>query len=305
MRIAGVFVGHIDDRGFNARARAGFATLEARHRVTVEGDLPFDPAQVAQAAGRLALGNDLVVLVGGQGDMAAPIAAAAAPQTGFAVIQGSVTGPNLGSVVVLQEQSAFLAGVAAAHLTRSGIVGHLSGHRVKPGLAGRAAFAAGVAHADRGVRLLTGFCGSQDDSALAERWTLAEIDAGADVLFTMLNASRPGAIAAARARGARLIGNVGDWTATEPDVFVGSALARIDFAVIAAVEAFEARTLAGRIARIGLENPLAVGLALGASVPDAVRAAVASAAEALRAGRITTPESYEGPEFSVRDLRAP
>lgn len=57
-------------------------------------------------------------------------------------------------------------------MTRSGTVGHLSGHRVRPGLKGRAAFVAGVRHTDPEIRVLTGFCGTQDDNAVAGAFPL-------------------------------------------------------------------------------------------------------------------------------------
>ena len=50
--------------------------------------------------------------------------------------QGLVQGSNLSSYDVLQEESAYLAGVLAALTTRTGVVGHMSGIRVPPGLKG-------------------------------------------------------------------------------------------------------------------------------------------------------------------------
>lgn len=299
MRVAGLFVGKVEDGGFNAAARQGFAALEAEHSIEILSDLSFDKDVLIEAGTRAAASADLVIFIGGQGDEAAETVASSGGGTQFAVIQGSVCGPHLGSVCVMQEQSAFLAGVAAAHLTRTGIVGHVSGHRVKPGLLGRAAFAAGVTYAGTGAKLLTGFCGSQDDEVMAEHWTAAEIRAGADVIFTMLNASRPGAIRAARAGRARLIGNVSDWTSIDPVTFVASALARIDLAVVAAVASAEQGTLTTNIRVMGIETPAVVDLALAADVPAKVKNAVSAATMALQGGRISLPHGYEGPEFTA------
>ncbi len=112
----------------------------------------------------------------------------------------------------------------ASLTTRTGVVAHLSGIRVRPGLKGRAAYAAGVSHADPKVRLLTSFCGHQDKPEIAEAVARRLIEAGADRLFTMLNSGRSGAIAACRDLGCQQIGNVDDWTLREPDVFIGSAM---------------------------------------------------------------------------------
>jgi basic membrane protein A and related proteins len=297
-RIAGLFVGAIDDDGFNAQARLGFAAIEARHALEIVGAIPFDASAMALALGAMAERADVIVAIGGQWDEVVLAVASRYPDQTFAIVQGSVSASNVGSVHVRQEQSAFLAGVAAAGLTRTGVVGHLSGHRVRPGLLGRAAFAAGVAYAGTGARLLTGFCGTQDDTTVAERWTEAEIEAGADVIFTMLNAARSGATRAARQGRARLIGNVVDWTERDPVVFVASALARIDVAVMAAVASARDGTLPGTVKPIGLETASVVGLAVGADVSANVRETVETARDALTRGILSVPTAYNGPEFA-------
>ena len=66
------------------------------------------------------------------------------PRTQFAVTQGSLTAPNVASYEILQEHSAFLAGVLAGLRAADGRAAHLSGERVRPGLKGRAAYADGV-----------------------------------------------------------------------------------------------------------------------------------------------------------------
>mgnify|MGYP002040629656 FL=1 len=142
------------------------------------------------------------------------------PEVQFVVTQGNVKGANLSSYEVLQEQSAWLAGALAALTTRTGVVGHMSGIRVVPGLKGRAAFVDGVKAVNPQIRVLTNFSGNQDDNALSKRVAAAQIKAGADVIFTMLNAGRQGAIDACREAGVRQIGNVVDWTRRDPDVFI-------------------------------------------------------------------------------------
>lgn len=128
----------------------------------------------------------------------------------------------------------------------------------------------GVRAANSSAQVVTGFCGNQDDPELAARWIEAEAKAGADIVFTMLNYGRSGAIAACRSAGIKQIGNIRDWCAEEPDVFLGSALSRHGWSI----RAWTADLLAGRLEpgrnlHPGLEEPAAVGLSLGASVPKA------------------------------------
>jgi basic membrane protein A len=240
----------------------------------------------------------LIIAHGGQNNEAAQAVAADVPALSFVVTQGAVTGANLASYEVLQEQSAFLAGALAAWSTKTGVVGHMSGIRVLPGLKGRAAYAQGVALADPKVRLLTNFSGNQDDTSLSKRVALSMADAGADVVFTMLNAGRGGATDACRERGMAQIGNVVDWVARMPDVFIGSAIADSGLAVVSAAQDFvDGNFRAGVIRPIGLENAQAVRLTTAARVPAVTVAKLDQLAAELVAGSLRVSAEWSGTEF--------
>ena len=301
--VGALFAGRIDDNGF---MQAGWRGLErARTELGVrtshlDGIAPDKEALVAALTRLAASGVDLVVAHGGQNNEAAAEVAARFPAVRFAVTQGAVTGANLASYEVLQEESAYLAGVLAALVTRSGVVGHMSGIRVRPGLKGRAGFAAGVRDTDPKVGLLSNFSGSQDDNALSKRVALAEIAAGADVIFTMLNAGRDGASQACREQGVRQIGNVVDWVAVDPQVFVASAVADVGIGVYAAVRDLrDGRFEPGVVHKVGLADPAAVRLSMAGDVPADVRRRVERAADGIRSGRIHVPDGYDGPEFTT------
>lgn len=300
MRLAIFFVGELHDEGFNASALQGAERAAARGIAEIEivEGVPYDQAAIRARLIDLAEEKDGVVFIGGQGDRTTPEVAAAFPQTRFAIVQGARTGPNLASYVVRQEDSAFLAGCFAALTTRSGTVAHLSGHRVRPGLAGRAAFVAGVRHVAPDMPVLTAFCGAQDDNALARRWAAAEIAAGADVIFTMLNGARQGAIDACRAApGVRQIGNALDWTTRAPDVFSASAIARIDIGVERAIADMVRGVTPPEIVEFGLADGETISLAMAPETPADVFARVDAIAGQVRAGAIAIPEEYDGPEF--------
>ena len=85
---------------------------------------------------------------------------------------------------------------------------------------------------------------------------------------------------------------------TDPEVFLASALARIDLGVERAISDMVAGQVPPGIVEFGLGEGDVVSLRLGADVPEPAREAVAQAAADLRAGRIAIPDSYEGPEFT-------
>lgn len=299
-RIGVLFVGALHDDGFNQSGLAGLELAAIRHDLKPEiiTGIPYDPVLVRNAVAAAAENNDGLIFVGGQVQEAARALAPAFPDRRFIVVQGTVHDANLASFEVLQEQSAFLAGLLAARMTKTGVVGHLSGHRVPPGLRGRAAFAAGVQHAGTDARLVTCFCGTQDDPEIAADAMRREISAGADIVFTMLNAARPGAIAACREAGIRQIGNIHDWTARDPHIFAASAGCDIGYAVSAAFDALVSDAPLPAVRRFGLETPQAVGIHLAHDVPEDVREDLALIAGEIAAGRLAVPVTWEGEELA-------
>ncbi|PWS34789.1 BMP family ABC transporter substrate-binding protein [Falsiroseomonas bella] len=293
-RVAAVFFGRPGAGGFNQAGVAGLARAAASHGLSPETVWEPEPARRAETLAAVAARADLVIAHGGQGEAGVAEVAPGFPRVAFAVTQGRIAGPNIACFEVLQEQSAFLAGALAGWWMPGRIAAHLSGEPVPPGLRGRAGFAAGLRHARPDAQLLTGFCGNQHDPPLAEAWTRAQAAAGAAVQFAMLDGGRSGAIAACKETGMRAIGNVRDWTEEDP-VFLASAIAENGVTIEAAIAAF----LAGRFAdaRIGLERPEAVRLALAREVSPALAERLEALRSEIIAGAVVVPEHYGGAEW--------
>lgn len=303
LHVGALFAGQLNDRGF---MEAGWRGLErARTELGVrtswiDGVQPKKELLAAALVKLAASGADLVVAHGGQNNEACAEVAARFPAVKFVVTQGAVSSANLASYDVLQEESAYLGGVLAALTTRTGVVGHMSGIRVRPGLKGRAAYAAGVHATNPDVKLLTNFSGNQDDNALSKHVASAEIAAGADVIFTMLNAGRNGVTEACREKGTRQIGNVVDWVQIDSRVFVASAIADVGIGIFEAVRDLQQKTFpAGVIRKIGLANPQAVRLTMAPDVAADTRSRIARVAADISSGLIKMPETYNGPEFAT------
>lgn len=302
LSVGALFAGRIDDKGFMEAGWRGLERAKAEFNITarhIDGVLPRKELLAAALTDLAASGVDLVIAHGGQNNEACAEVAARFPAIKFVVTQGAVVAPNLASYDVLQEDSAYLAGVLAALTTRTGVVGHMSGIRVRPGLKGRAGYAAGVVATNPNVKLLTNFSGNQDDNALSRKVALAQMAAGADVIFTMLNAGRDGVTQACRERGARQIGNVVDWVAVDSQVFVASAMADVGRGVFQAVRDVQQGQFQGVIRKVGIADPAAVRLSMAPGVSAEVRARVMAAAEGIATGRIKVPEEYTGPEFAT------
>lgn len=304
LKVSMLIPGQIDDGGFMQAGYNGLVSIRDQLGAEIRYIDKIKPKQESLAAALRELAADkpdLLIAHGGQNSKAMQQVAPEFPDVRFVVVQGGVTGANLSSYEVLQEESAWLAGAAAGLLTKTGKVGHISGIRVKPGLKGRGAFYNGLMHTNPKAEFLTTFAGDQDDNELSRKVAAAEIEAGADIIFTMLNAGRTGAIDAMREKGVYQIGNVRDWYPDHPDVFIASAVANVSMAALKAAQDVAAGTWkAGTIVKIGLADAGAVALPLAPSVPDDVRRKIDELSADIAAGKIKVSTEYEGPEFITK-----
>ena len=301
LKVAMLIPGQIDDGGFMEAGYKGLLMIRDKLGADITYIDKIKPQKelLSSALRKLAFaGPDMVIAHGGQNSKAMVTVAPDFPNIKFVVVQGNVKGPNLSSYEILQEQSAWLAGAAAGLLTKTNVVGHISGIRVRPGLKGRGAFYNGLMHTNPGAKYLTTFAGDQDDNELSYRAATAEIKTGDDIIFTMLNAGRKGAIDAMRENKVYQIGNVRDWYPTAPDVFIASAVANVSLAGYhAAKDLADGKWKPGVVKKIGLENPEAVSLSLAPHVSKDIRNNLEKLRQDLASGKLEVSIKYEGPEF--------
>lgn len=301
-RVAVVLFGPPGRGSFNESGLAGARRAQTLgHALEVHWIEPQGTEDRAEALRQLCRQDlDLLVAHGGQGD--APVAAMHAefPAVRFAITQGGYQAANVACYEVLQEQSAFLAGVFAGLHSRTGVVGHLSGEKVRPGLKGRAAFAHGVAASGTGCRFVTCFCGHQHRPDLAQATAEALQREGADIVFAMIDGGRDGVNQACRHGPLRQIGNVLDWVARDPAVFVGSAVADSGRCVAEAIEDFaRERFDPGQVRRHGLEDPDFVRLVLPADLQARYDETLALWQARLLSGEVVPADTYDGPELAA------
>ncbi len=139
------------------------------------------------------------------------------PQIAF--VFGSGGGPADPNFSVFDNwihEPAYLSGMLAGGLTKTNIIGVVAGYPVPEVNRIVNAFAAGAWSVNPNVEVKTTFINSWFDPAAAKEAALAQIEAGADVLF----AERFGVIEAAAEHGLYVFGNMSDQTALAPDYVV-------------------------------------------------------------------------------------
>ena len=143
------------------------------------------------------------------------------PEIAFAF--GSGGGPAEPNFSVFDNwihEPAYLAGLAAGKLTKSNVLGVVGGYPVPEVNRLVNAFIQGAQEANPQVEVKVTFINSWFDPAAAKEAALAQIAAGADVLY----AERFGVIEAAQENGLLSIGNMSDQTELAPDSVITSAV---------------------------------------------------------------------------------
>src|SRR5687767_10195409 len=135
------------------------------------------------------------------------------------------------------QDASYLTGMIAGAMTKSGNIGMVGGYPIPEVNRLMNAFMAGVKETRSDTRFQVAFIGSWFDPPKAKETALAQIDAGADLLY----AERFGVSDAAKDRGILAVGNVIDTQADYPDTVVVSALWHFEPTLDAAIAAIKAK----------------------------------------------------------------
>lgn len=137
----------------------------------------------------------------------------------IAFVFGSGLGPSQPNLSVFDNwihEPAYLSGMLAGGLTQTGKIGVVGGYPVPEVNRIVNAFIAGAHETNPDAEVLVSFLNSWFDPAAAKEAALAQVDAGADVLF----AERFGVIEAAQENGLLAFGNMSDQNELAPDTVV-------------------------------------------------------------------------------------
>jgi basic membrane protein A len=198
------------------QAAAGAGTIEYKSQADIgySGDMELTLADVAES-------DHPDVIFGDAFGNEEAVRRVAADYPDIAFVFGSGGGPADPNLSVFDNwihEPAYLAGMLAGGLTKSGTIGIVGAYPVPEVDRIANAFIAGAQAVDPEVEVKVSFINSWFDPATAKEAALAQIDAGADVLY----AERAGVIEAAVQEGVLAIGNMSDQSAEGPDTVVTS-----------------------------------------------------------------------------------
>lgn len=226
LKIAILLDGETSDRGFNATGEQAVNMLIEEYGADATYTESVNVAQSVDIFRQYAQqGYDLVVGWGGQFSDGAATAAEEFPDTYFLAVSGSVeNGSNLASYDTAIEDWQFLAGYVLAKMSKTGIVGQVSGQCYPSTAANQNGTRDGALYANPDIEWLATYTGDFTDPTKAQQAAQAMIDAGADGLTTNLNDAVWGVVQAAEDSGDVFV--MTEWfdnSEIAPDV-IGAAL---------------------------------------------------------------------------------
>ncbi|MET9603723.1 BMP family ABC transporter substrate-binding protein [Streptomyces sp. NPDC006512] len=210
-------IGGRGDQSFNDAAYAGLEKAEKELKIKGAEAEPTDGEGEADKVQRLTelarKGNNPVIGVGFAYGPAIKKVAPKFPNTTFGIIDDtSVQDKNVANLVFNEEQGSYLAGVAAAKVSKTGTVGFIGGVEVPLIKKFQAGFEQGVKDTNPNAKVLStyltqppnfdGFAKPDLGKAAAQ----GQIDGGADVIYAAAGLAGSGAIEAASAKGKWAIG---------------------------------------------------------------------------------------------------
>lgn len=296
-RIALLTSGPVSDAGWYAGAYEGLLLIEdsmeaeVSHQQT-ETPAEFDEAFLAYASA----GYDLVFAHGNEYQDAAIRAGEQFPDLTIVVSGGGRIGENVAPLIFRLEEGSYLAGMAAAGLSRTGVVGMVGGVAIPPAQGTFRAFEAGARAVDPDIEVLEVFTGDWNDVAAAKEAAVAQLNRGADVLIHNLDAASFAvfqAVREARAAGRTVwaLGMNSDQNAVAPDVIVGSAVIRIPQAFLETARLWRRGEVGGE-AIYANSNQQVIDFVFNPEldvVPPELVARIEEARELIRAGRLDVP----------------
>jgi len=298
LRVALLTSGPVSDAGWNAGAYEGLLRIEHAFGAAISHQQTRTPAEFDEAfLAYASSGYDLIFAHGFEYQDAAMRAGEQFPNTTIIVSGGGSFAHNVIPLILQLEEGAYLAGMVAAGMSESGIVGMVGGVAIPPAVGTFRAFEAGARAINPDINVLEAFIGTWDDVAAAKEAAVAQLSRGADVLIHNVDAASFGVFQAVReavagGRVAWALGMNRDQNDVAPDVIIGSAVIRIPEAFHGIVTAWQAGSLGGGPVYAGASqevvdfvlNPELVGL-----VPAEIVEAVAKARAMIRAGELDVP----------------
>ncbi|MBY0381377.1 MAG: BMP family protein [Xanthobacteraceae bacterium] len=291
LKVGILIPGSKSDKGWMESSYDGLVAAEKKYgdKIKVQMIENINYADMDQALTNLASKNDLVIGVGGQTQGSVYKIAKRFPKVKFSIVGGNdgESAPNVAGYDVRQAEIAYVAGAAAAMLSKTGAVSYVGGLEIPSIVNAGKEFGKGARAINANIKYFENYTGDFDDVAKAKEATLAAIAQGADVHYHILNLGLRGLEQAAKEKGTHIIGSYTDRCGTDP-LYVAYSITGTGYQVQYAIDQAVAGTWQPGYKEFGLKmGPQASSMVICNATPEQ-KAKLDAIMKDLLDGKITT-----------------
>ncbi|HSO58667.1 MAG TPA: BMP family protein [Paenisporosarcina sp.] len=303
-------IGGVDDKSFNQSAWTGLKAFGADNGLEEGEGIAYlqskSDADYNSNLNKLVRREfDLVFGIGFLMEKAVNDIAVQQKDAQLAIIDAIVDQPNVASVLFKEQEGAYLAGVAAALMTKSKKIGFVGGMEIPVIERFEAGFLEGVKAVDPSIKVDVQYTGKFDDAALGKTSANRMYSSGVDIIFHAAGGTGNGVFAEAKELKTKdpdayvwVIGVDSDQyeegAVGEDNVTLTSMLKRVDIAVQNLSKlAMDGKFPGGETTVYGLADE---GVALADSrgaIPEDVLAQIDEYAKKIANGDVVVPETVE------------
>ncbi|MBE1553404.1 BMP family lipoprotein [Sporosarcina limicola] len=301
-------IGGVDDKSFNQSAWAGVEKYGKKNNLE-KADGGYDYLEsVGEADYNPNLNKlvrrdfDLVFGIGHMMESSVKEVAEQKPDTKFAIVDAVVESPNVASIMFKEQEGSFLAGVAAARMTKSNKIGFVGGMTLPVIERFEAGFIAGVAAVNPDIKVDIQYTEAFNKAELGKAAANRMYSSGVDIIFHAAGGTGNGVFSEAKERKKAdpnayvwVIGVDSDQYAEgkidNNNITMTSMLKRVDIAVENVSDlANDDKFPGGKTTTYGIAED---GIALADShgvIPDDILAEIDDYSKKIAAGEIVVPE---------------
>lgn len=234
IKVGVLIPGSKSDKGWMESGYTGLQEAEKEFgaKIKVQMIENINYGDMEQALSNLAGKNDLVIGIGGQTQAAVMKVAKRFPAKKFAVVGGNQgeAAPNVAGYDVKQAEIAYVAGAAAAMMSKTGAVSYVGGMEIPSIVNAGKEFGKGAMSVNPKIKYIENFTGDFDNVAKSKEATLAAIAQGADVHYHILNLGLRGMEQAAKEKNTHIIGSYTDRCGSDP-LYVAYSITGVGYQV--------------------------------------------------------------------------
>jgi basic membrane protein A and related proteins len=292
-KVALITPGAVNDSGWSAMAYDGLKAIETdlgaevSNTVANGNDIKDSMRSYAQKGYKLVFGH------GFEYNQPGNEVAKDFPDTVFVSSSGSLTSKNSGAIRFNLEQSFYLAGVLAASVSKTGVVGMVGGPEVPSIKSTFKAFKAGAEATKPGITVLEAFTGKNDDVAAAKQVAEQMIGKKADVLIHQANSAAQGVFNAAKEGNIVALGANLNQNDNESGVVIGSATISAKAAFLEVAKIVKEGKFEGNVVEVGMDKgaiDFVFNDKLSSKVSPDAKAKVEEAKKGILDGKIIAPK---------------